>query len=63
MAFNGGQCVRMDHHVWQVVPGTIDAVREKVFGGDDADDDWHPHRGRSSKFRLALLPLSASLSV
>jgi len=23
----------MDHDVWQVVPGTNNAVREKVFGG------------------------------
>ena len=33
MAFNGGQCRRMDHHVWQVVPGTNNTVRENVFGG------------------------------
>jgi len=30
VAFKGG---RMDHHVWQVVPGTNSTVREKVFGG------------------------------
>jgi len=32
----GGQCERMDHHVWKVVPGTnntVREVREKVFGG------------------------------
>jgi len=28
VAFKGGQCVRMDHHVWQVVPGTNNTVRE-----------------------------------
>ena len=33
VAFEGGQCGRMDHHVWQVVPGTNNTVREKVFGG------------------------------
>ena len=33
VAFKGGQCGRMDHHVWQVVPGTNNTVREKVFGG------------------------------
>ena len=33
VAFNGGQCGRMDHHVWQVVPGTNNTVRETVFGG------------------------------
>ena len=35
MAFKGGQCGRMDHHVWQVVPDTNDTVRGKVFGGID----------------------------
>ena len=29
VAFKGGQCGRMDHHVWQVVPGTSNTVREK----------------------------------
>jgi len=33
VTFEGGQCGRMDHHVWQVVPGTNNTVREKVFGG------------------------------
>ena len=33
MAFKGGQCGRIDHHVWQVVPGINNTVREKVFGG------------------------------
>jgi len=33
VALKGGQCGRMDHHVWQVVPGTNNTVREKVFGG------------------------------
>jgi len=23
VAFKGGQCGRMDHHVWQVVPGRL----------------------------------------
>jgi len=27
------QCGRMDHHVWQVVPGTNNTVRKKVSGG------------------------------
>jgi len=31
VAFKGGQCGRMDHHVWQVVPGTNNTVREKVL--------------------------------
>jgi len=29
VAFKGGQCGRMDHHVWQIVPGTNNTVREK----------------------------------
>jgi len=29
VAFKGGQCGRMDHHVWQVVPGTNNTVREQ----------------------------------
>jgi len=33
VAFKGGQCGRTDHYVWQVVPGTNNTVREKVFGG------------------------------
>jgi len=33
VAFKGGQRGRMDHHVWQIVPGTNNTVREKVFGG------------------------------
>jgi len=33
VAFKGGQCGRMDHHVRQIVPGTNNMVREKVFGG------------------------------
>jgi len=33
VTFKGGQCGRMDHHVWQVVPGINNTVREKVFGG------------------------------
>jgi len=33
VAFKGGQCGRMDHHVWQVVPGTNNTDRKKVFGG------------------------------
>jgi len=33
VAFKGGQCERMDHRVWQVVPGTNNTVRDKVFGG------------------------------
>jgi len=31
VAFKGGQCGRIDHYVWQVVPENT--VREKVFGG------------------------------
>jgi len=31
VAFKGGPCGRMDHHVWQVVPGTNNTVRETVF--------------------------------
>ena len=30
VAFKGGQCGRMDQHVWQVVPGTNNTAREKV---------------------------------
>ena len=33
VAFKGGQCGRMDHHVLPVVPGTNNTVREEVFGG------------------------------
>jgi len=33
VAFESGQCGRMDHHVWQVVPGTNNTVRGKVVGG------------------------------
>jgi len=33
VAFKGGQCRKMDDHVWQVVPGTINTVTEKIFGG------------------------------
>jgi len=37
VAFKGGRCGRMDHHVWQVVSGSLligsNTVREKVFGG------------------------------
>jgi len=33
VAFKGGQCGRMDHHVWRVVPGTNNTVGEKIFGG------------------------------
>ena len=33
VAFKGGQCGRMDRHVWQVVPGTNNTVKEKIFGG------------------------------
>ena len=29
VACKGGQCGRMDHHVWQVVPSTNNTVREK----------------------------------
>jgi len=32
VAFKCGQCGRMDCHVWQVVPGTNNTIREKVFG-------------------------------
>ena len=32
VAFKGGQCGRMDRHVWQVVPGTNNTVREQVPG-------------------------------
>ena len=37
VAFKGVQCGRMDHHVWQIVPGrpTNNTVREKVFGGNN----------------------------
>jgi len=33
VAFKGEQCERMDHNVWQVVPGTNNTVREKIFCG------------------------------
>ena len=37
VALKSGQCGRMDHHVWQVVSGSLligsNTVREKVFGG------------------------------
>jgi len=32
VAFTGGQCGRMDRRVWQVVPGTNNTVRDKLFG-------------------------------
>jgi len=38
VTFKGGQCGRMDHHVWQVVPGTNNTVREKVFGEINAGE-------------------------
>jgi len=32
VALKGGECGRMDHHVWQVVPCTNNTVRERVCG-------------------------------
>ena len=31
VAFKGGQCGRMDHHVWQVVPGTNNSLEKKCL--------------------------------
>jgi len=31
VAFKGGQYGRMDHHVWQVVPGTNNTLEKKYL--------------------------------
>ena len=33
VTFKSEQCGRMYCHVWQVIPGTNNTVREKVCGG------------------------------
>ena len=43
VAFEGGQCGRMDHHVWQGVPGTNNIVREKVIGEINAGKNKSCH--------------------
>ena len=35
VAFKGGQCGRMDHHVWQVVTGTHAACLAEFIAHDE----------------------------
>jgi len=46
VAFKGGQCGRMDQHVWQVVPGTKNTAREKV----STDTSYNTRRRKTGIF-------------